>query len=166
MTRQQYQNMTEKTRGVMDRLPCGAWILNLPASLCGLLYLAILGWLAWNRDGRIIRAALVPAVSFCVVTVLRPLIHRQRPFDRFGIPPVGSYKPGRGKSMPSRHTVSAAAIAIAVVYIFPNPAVIIFMTLLTVLIAALRVLSGQHYPSDVAAALALAILISTVGYTI
>lgn len=166
MTRQQYQYMTEKTRSVIDKLPVGVWILNLPASLCGLLYLAILGWLAWNRDARILRAALVPAVSFCVVTVLRPLIRRQRPFDRFGIPPVGSYKPGRGKSMPSRHTVSAVAIAIAVIYIFPNPAVIAVMTLLTIVIAALRVLSGQHYPSDVAAAVALAILISVIGYTV
>lgn len=166
MTKQQYQYMTEKTRSVIDGLPGGAWILNLPASLCGLFYLAILGWLAWNRDPRVLRAALVPAVSFCVVTVLRPLIRRQRPFDRFGIPPVGSYKPGRGKSMPSRHTVSAAAIAIAVVYIFPNPIVVVCMTLLTILIAALRVLSGQHYPSDVAAALALAILISAIGYTV
>lgn len=166
MTRQQYQYMTEKTRSVIDKLPVGVWILNLPASLCGLLYLAILGWLAWNRDARILRAALVPAVCFCVVTVLRPLIRRQRPFDRFGIPPVGSYKPGRGKSMPSRHTVSAVAIAIAVIYIFPNPAVIAVMTLLTIVIAALRVLSGQHYPSDVAAAVALAILISVIGYTV
>lgn len=166
MTKQQYQYMTEKTRSVIDKLPVGVWILNLPASLCGLLYLAILGCLAWNRDARILRAALVPAVSFCVVTILRPLIRRQRPFDRFGIPPVGSYKPGRGKSMPSRHTVSAVAIAIAVIYIFPNPAVIAVMTLLTIVIAALRVLSGQHYPSDVAAAVALAILISVIGYTV
>lgn len=166
MTKQQYQRMTEKTRRVLDVLPGGDWVLNLPAALCGLFYLAVLGWLAWNRDARVIRAAIVPAVCFCVVTILRPLIRRQRPFDRFGIPPVGSYKSGKGKSMPSRHTVSAAAIAIAVIYLFPNPAVCIFMTLLTILIAALRVLSGQHYPSDVAAALALAILISAVGYTI
>lgn len=166
MTRQQYQKMTDRTRSVLHRLPGGEKLLNLPAALCGAIYLIILGFLAWNRDARVIRAALVPAVCFCVVTVLRPLIRRQRPYDNYGIPPVGSYKPGRGKSMPSRHTVSGVAIAIAIMYVFPTPAVCIFMTLLAALIAALRVLSGQHYPSDVAAAVALAILISAIGYMI
>ena len=68
--------------------------------------------------------------------------------------------------MPSRHTASAAAIAIAVCYIFPLPAVAAAMAALTLLIAALRVLCGQHYPLDVFAAVALSGAISAIGYMI
>ena len=82
-------------------------------------------------DRRIIRAVIVPAVCFAVVTVLRPLIGKQRPYDRYGVPPVSAYKPGKGKRRtPSRHTASAAAIACAIAYVFPHPAVIACMALL------------------------------------
>ena len=66
--------------------------------------------------------------------------------------------------MPSRHAASAAAIAFAVVYVFPQPFVIAAMLALCALIAALRVLCGQHYPSDVLAALAISAALSAVGY--
>ncbi len=46
--------------------------------------------------------------------------------------------------MPSRHTASAAAIACAIAYVFPRPAVVVCMALLCALIGGLRVLSGQH----------------------
>lgn len=68
--------------------------------------------------------------------------------------------------MPSRHAVSAAAIAAAVVYVFPTLPVAAAMGLLAMLIASLRVLTGQHYPSDAAAALVLAAVLSWIGYTI
>ena len=66
--------------------------------------------------------------------------------------------------MPSRHTASAAAIACAVVYVFPCPAVVVCMALLCALIGGLRVLSGQHDLSDVLAALALSLTLSLAGY--
>ena len=77
---------------------------------------------------------------------------------------IGAYRPGKGKSMPSRHTASAAAIACAVVYVFPRPAVVVCMALLCALIGGLRVLSGQHDLSDVLAALALSLALSLAGY--
>ena len=106
----------------------------------------------------------LPVGASAVVTALRPLIGKQRPYDRYGAPPVGAYSPGKGKSMPSRHTASAAAIACAVVYIFPRPAVVVCMALLCALIGGLRVLSGQHDLSDVLAALALSLALSLAGY--
>ena len=118
------------------------------------------------RDIRLIRALLVPAACFVVCTVLRPLIGRQRPYDHFAAEPVGSYRPGKGKSMPSRHTASAAAIALAVAYAFPAPLLVVCMAMLCLLIAALRVLCGQHYISDVLAALALSAVISLIGYVL
>ena len=59
---------------------------------------------------------------------------------------------------------SAAAIACAVVYVFPRPAVVVCMALLCALIGGLRVLSGQHDLSDVLAALALSLALSLAGY--
>ena len=66
--------------------------------------------------------------------------------------------------MPSRHTASAAAIAFAVIYIFPTAPVAAGMLALCAVIAALRVLSGQHFATDVLAALLLSGVMSAVGY--
>lgn len=166
MQKNQYQKITQFTARVINHVPGGARILSVPTLICGAIYLAMLTWLAWHRDVRLLKAAAVPAVSFLVVTVLRPIVNRQRPYDRFQVPPVGKWKPGKGRSMPSRHTVSAVSIAVAVMYVFPLPWVCICMMALGLLIALLRVFSGQHFPSDVAAAVLLAIVIAFIGYRI
>lgn len=166
MTKDQYAKMTAATRAFSDRLPFGNGLLRLPTLLCGGIYLLTLACLVFTRDERFIRASVVPAVCFLVVTMLRPRIYRQRPYDVFGIPPVGKWEPGKGKSMPSRHTVSAVAVSLAVVYVFPVTSVAVCMALLSLLVATLRVLTGQHFPSDVIVAVLLAFVISAVGYTI
>lgn len=164
MTKEFYLKMTAFTRRLADRLPGGERIFKLPTLLCAAIYLGTLLYLASHRDVRFLRAAAVPACCFLLVTVIRPVINRQRPYDRFGVPPVGSWTPGKGRSMPSRHTASAAAIAIGVMWVFPETGVCIVMTLLCLIIAALRVLLGKHYPSDVLTALALAGAMCAVGF--
>ena len=166
MTREIYIRMTGATRRAIKRLPGGKAWLRLPTLICAGAYMITLLVLMLARDVRLIRVLLVPAACFLICSALRPLIGRQRPYDRFGAEPVGSYRPGKGKSMPSRHTASAAAIAIAVAYAFPFPWLILAMAALCLLIAALRVLCGQHYPGDVAAAIALSALVSLIGYVL
>ena len=166
MTRETYIRMTEATRHAVSRLPGGKIWLRVPTLVCAGAYLLALLLLMLARDMRLIRVLLVPAACFAVCTVLRPIIGRQRPYDRFAAEPVGSYMPGKGKSMPSRHTASAAAIALAAAYAFPMPWLIACMALLCLLIAALRVLCGQHYPSDVLIALLLSSAISLIGYVL
>ena len=166
MTRDTYIRLTSWTRSVIDRLPGGKRLLRLPTLICAAAYIAALFALMLARDIRLIRALLVPAACFMLCTVLRPLIGRQRPYDRFDAEPVGRFVCGKGKSMPSRHTASAAAIAVAVAWAFPAPVMILLMTLLCLLIACLRVLCGQHYPSDVLAALLLSVVVSLIGYSI
>lgn len=166
MNAAQYKAMTETTRRAVDRLPGKEKWLSLPTWICAAIYLSMLAVMAAKQDARLLRAALVPAASFVVCTVLRPLIHRQRPYDSFSLPPVGKWEPGKGKSMPSRHTVSAVSIAIAVMYVVPNPVVWAGMIVLSILIAASRVVAGLHYPSDVAAGIALAAGIAWIGYSI
>ena len=166
MTREAYIRMTQAMRRVLSRLPGGSIWLRVPTLACAGAYMLTLLALMLARDIRLIRVLLVPAACFIVCTILRPLIGRQRPYDRFGALPVGEYKPGKGKSMPSRHTASAAAIAFAIIYIYPGFLSAVTMVLLAALIAALRVLSGQHYPSDVLIALLLSGAISAIGYLI
>lgn len=166
MTRETYIRMTSATRSVLSRLPGGVRLLRVPTLVCAAAYLLTLLFLMLARDIKLIRVLLVPAACFLICTALRPMIGRQRPYDRFGTEPVGSFVRGKGKSMPSRHTASAAAIAFAVAYIYPSPLIIACMLLLCLLIAALRVLGGQHYPGDVLAALALSSVISLIGYVL
>ena len=163
-TRGQYIRMTEGLREITYRLPGRAQALNVPTYLCAALYAVGLLALLLRHDARAVRAILVPAACFLVVTVLRPIIGRTRPYDRFDAPPVGRYTRGKGRSMPSRHAASAAAIACAVVYAIPGLPMGILMLAMTLLIASLRVLSGQHYVSDVLAAVALSVLMSLFGY--
>lgn len=166
MTKEQYRRMVEKTQRACTHLPGKTAALRIPTFLCAAVYLVSLlcVWLA--KDARIVRAVLVPAFCFLLVTMLRPLINRERPYDRYGLAPVGHYRPGKGKSMPSRHTASAAAIACAVIYLFPTVPAAIGMFLLCAVIAALRVLSGHHDVIDVLCALVLAFFVSLVGYLI
>jgi len=164
MTRDTYIRMTSRTRDALARLPGGLRLLRLPTLVCAAAYITALFALMLMRDIRLIRALIVPAVCFMLCTVLRPLIGRQRPYDRFDAEPVGRFVRGKGKSMPSRHTASAAAIAIAVAWAFPSPVIALLMTALCALIACLRVLCGQHYPSDVLAALLLSLVVSLIGY--
>ena len=165
-THSSYVRMTGAVRELTYSLPGGASFLRMPTYLCAALYFLSLIVMFIQGDARIVRALLVPAACFLVVTVLRPLIGRERPYDHFDAPPVGSYKRGKGRSMPSRHTASAAAVACAVIYAFPHWPMAVFMTALSLLIASLRVLSGQHYLSDALAAVAISFALSFIGYTI
>ena len=165
-TRGAYVRMTRAVQELTDRLPGGARILRVPTLVCAAAYILSLLLLLMRHDARIVRALLVPAACFLVATALRPAIDRPRPYDYFDAPPVGRYRRGKGKSMPSRHTASAAAIACAAVYAFPGWPLGVCMALLCLLIAALRVLAGQHYLSDVLAALALSLVLSLIGYTL
>ena len=85
MTRERYIRMTETTRRAVSRLPGGTKALRAPTLLCAAIYCASLLYLMFTGDRRIIRAVIVPAVCFAVVTVLRPLIGKQRPYDRYGV---------------------------------------------------------------------------------
>ena len=164
MTREQYARLTGMTRRAVARLPLGERSLMLPTVFTAAAYLGSLFYLFCIRDARLARAVLVPACCFAAVTLLRDVIGRERPYDAFGLPPVGRWKPGKRKSLPSRHAASAAAIALAAVYAIPSVPFAALMGLMAVLIGALRVCAGHHYPSDVLCALALSGVISFVGY--
>lgn len=164
MNRRQFVYITEKTRAFITRGRWAAALLNGPTYMLAALYIAAGAALVITRDGRMLRFLLVPAVTFALVTLLRRVINRARPYDALRFEPVGDAVRGKGLSMPSRHTASAAAIAFAFAHAYPHPAVIALMGALSLLVAASRVVRGVHYPSDVLAALLISAGLAIGGY--
>lgn len=117
-------------------------------------YFALLAYLLAGRSRMLFPSVAVPTVGFVLVSALRIVCGRMRPYERFGLPPVIPKKT-KGKSFPSRHVFSAAIIAATfLVQSEPFLAVAgIVLALLALLLGVLRVVSGVHYISDVAAAL-------------
>ena len=153
MTKERYESVIARLRGPHERL----WIFAFRRApyLAALLYAAACLYAMFFCPERALPVIGVPAAVFVLCTVLRAAINRPRPYDALGFRPLLPFKPGKGKSMPSRHAASAVVIACALMYVWPP------LGLLSVPLAAFiclsRVLSGMHYPSDVLAAIALAL---------
>lgn len=104
----------------------------------------------------------LPALCFLVVSALRWLIGRPRPYeeDGAGIEPLVS-KRGRGNSMPSRHVGSAFVISMV---ILPECLVAgIALLVVATGVGTLRVLRGVHYPSDILVGALIGIAFGSVG---
>lgn len=129
------------------------------------LYMGLLAYYACNQDERLIRAIIVPLDSFIIVTVFRYMLNRKRPYEHFDIPPV-IQKDTAGKSFPSRHVFSAFIIAMT--YLCWSPLVWAGTVLLVLAasMAVVRVISGVHYISDVAAGAICGITAGVLGYVI
>lgn len=117
------------------------------------LALAVLRRIGWSAAGRLVLAIVIPlAVSDYV---LKPLIHRPRPFMAAPAPPVIGTRP-RDSSFPSGHATSACAGATALTGVEPGLAIVWWM--LAIAIAYSRVYIGVHYPLDVLAGAAIGAL--------
>ncbi len=134
---------------------------RLVTRLCYVLYPVLLIVLAVQRDARTLRALLVPAVSFALVTVVRNRINEKRPYETLDIVPI-IRKNTSGKSMPSRHTFSVFAIAVTFLWVLPWSGILLLC--LGVLLAAVRVIGGVHYPRDVIAGGLAGIACGVIGY--
>lgn len=118
-------------------------------------YPCLLLGLLLQKDIRLVRAICVPLDGFIIVTVVRAWINRPRPYEVFALPPVIP-KDTKGHSWPSRHVFSAAVIGFTFLWI--RPAVGIVGLILTAFLAWIRVVSGVHFISDVAAGAGIAAL--------
>ena len=132
-------------------------------------YPCLLAWLAYaavtgtaGAAGTLLRAVLVPGISFALVTVLRKAINAPRPYEVFDAAPVIP-KDTRGNSFPSRHAFSIFVIAMTFCACCPlawaGPA----MLAAGALLAAIRVVSGVHFPRDVVVGALLGVLAGFVG---
>ncbi len=147
MNKTRYVAMTEwfrehgKIRGILTFfykfLPYVFWV-SYPALLI------IKGFISIDRD--FVTMLVVPPSVFVGVTVMRKLINRPRPYEKYSTPPV-IYKERKGCSFPSRHAASAFVIAMCG-YAVSLPLGIV-LTVLASLVALTRILAGVHFISDV-----------------
>lgn len=96
----------------------------------------------------LLRAILVPGISFALLSFVRDRINRPRPYEKWNIDPL-IHKNTTGHSMPSRHIFSSAVISMVYLRIFPGIGILFLV--LSALSAVIRVIGGVHYISDVAA---------------
>ena len=129
-------------------------------------YPCLLVWLAYaaatGAAGMLLRAALVPGISFVLVTVLRKEINAPRPYEVFDAAPVIP-KDTRGNSFPSRHVFSIFVIAMTFCACCPLAWAGPVMLAAGVLLAVIRVVSGVHFPCDVVVGALLGMLAGFVG---
>lgn len=97
-----------------------------------------------------------PAVCFLSVTAVRYFLKFPRPYDVYHFKPLCGYHPGKNRSFPSRHTASGAIIALEIFRISAGLGV--FTICLAVIIGMLRVVCGNHFVRDVAAAFIIAFI--------
>lgn len=160
MTKQRYEAMIARFEGPHK----AAWIFcfRYAPYLLAFLYAGLCLYAMFARPAIAVRVIGVPAVVFALSSALRAAINRPRPYDALGFRPLLPHKPGKGKSLPSRHAACAVIIACALTYASPPLGLIALP--LAAFVCASRVLTGMHYPSDVLCAVALALLCAWVGF--
>ncbi|MFR7591313.1 MAG: phosphatase PAP2 family protein [Longibaculum sp.] len=114
---------------------------------CVLIYLfGINSPLLWDTFWR-------PLAAFLLVSVIRKIINRPRPYESMPITPLVGHK--TGESFPSRHTVSSMIIALVC---FPINAYLgIFALTVAIILSGCRILAGVHFVSDVVVSVIIAL---------
>lgn len=121
--------------------------------ICILIGIVFLFWKKTRKTGVTILASMV-LVGIFGNLILKPTVHRMRPFDRFGYPL--KIKAPTDFSFPSGHTYSAFSLFSSVFFNKEVNAIPFFI--LAVLISASRIYFAVHYPTDVAAGIVMGIL--------
>ena len=161
MTKEQYIKITEPMRQDPEKTKKIIGINQILTSVVFMVYPLYMAVLYGERDPKLNKVILVPAVSFILVTLLRRLINAPRPYEKFDIPPVIE-KDTKGKSFPSRHVFSVFVIAVTIFYSHPGPGIVI--AIMGVLMAFIRVYGGVHEPRDVIAGAMIGLLSGYIGF--
>ena len=99
-------------------------------------------------EHKFILSIVVPAVTLAGVYVMRKLINRQRPYEKFGVDSLIA-KNKHGQSFPSNHSASGFVIATAGFSV--HPALGFSLLAVAFIIALTRIFAGVHFISDVLA---------------
>ena len=127
------------------------------------VYPLLLVYLFLQHNPILARAIIVPMNGFVIVTLIRMFINRKRPYEAYETEPAINKKT-KGNSFPSRHVFSVFIIAMTFLAVAPSIWYGIILLLLGAAIAAVRVISGVHYLSDVLAGAAFAVLFGLIGF--
>ena len=157
MKKETYIKMTQPFRD-NPQMAKGLHIINrICTGSMYVLYPLLLVYLLWTKDAGLLKAFLVPAISFIVLSLGRYFINRKRPYEAFEVAPVIP-KDTKGKSFPSRHVFSATVIAMTFLCVSPWAWLGVVLLMLAILEAVVRVVSGVHYISDVVAGMVVGIV--------
>lgn len=160
MTVQDYNRMSR-----YFRTPARQRLLNVLNTLltysCYGAYPLCLVVLFWQKDSRLLRCILVPAVSFVAVSVFRRICNAKRPYEVLDIQPL-IHKDTKGQSFPSRHVFSCFVIAMTFLWL-SKPLGSLFL-MIGVLLAACRVIGGVHWTRDVVCGAVIGVLSGVIGF--
>ena len=161
MTKETYARWTAPFRSRPASIRALGRLNKALTLLCYVCYPLLLGLVLFRWPGGLfLRAILVPGVSFVAVSVFRAVLSAPRPYEVLDIDPL-IRKDTKGKSFPSRHVFSVFVIAATWLYFYPMVGV--FFLAAGVLLAAVRVLGGVHFPRDVLAGAILGLLCGGAG---
>lgn len=136
-------------------------VANKALTLLGYVAYPVLLLLCAMRGGeKLLWYVLAPACGFMVVSIVRKLINEPRPYEALDIDPLIN-KDTKGQSMPSRHAFSFMVIALCWVRFFLPVGVV--LVVLGLLLSVVRVVGGVHYPKDVLAGMACALVVYLVA---
>ena len=163
MTKEQYIRITEPLRNDPEKTKRVVSMNQLLTSVVFMVYPLYMAVLYGEKDPKLLKVILVPAISFVLVTIFRRIINAPRPYEKFEISPVIE-KDTKGKSFPSRHVFSVFIIAVTIFYSHPGPGIVI--GLIGVAMAIIRVLGGVHEVRDVVAGALIGLVCGVVGFYI
>lgn len=161
MTKEQYINITKSLRENEEKAIKVKGLNSILTWCVFLIYPLYLFVLFCEKNPWLIRAIVVPAVSFVLLTIVRSIINAPRPYEKFDIPPVLA-KDTKGKSFPSRHVFSVFIIAMTIFYGHPGPGLVLMA--IGVLLGITRVRVGVHEPKDVIAGAIAGIVCGIIGF--
>ena len=144
--RMQYEKLTGKLRAHERSVFVLQLFNNVFTAAFYVLYFLLVIYTAAYHAERLAKMILVPGSGFALLSFLRGKIGRKRPYEAWDFMPLIP-KESEGNSFPSRHLYSAAVISMALMC-YSVPAGIASLVL-SAAEAAVRVIGGVHYPSDV-----------------
>ena len=160
LTAERYERITAPIRRRKWAMETLKWSNRICSVSYIVAYPICILWMLYIGDYFTGRAILIPAVSVVLLSVIRLLINRSRPYEKLQIKPLFS-KQTKGKSFPSRHIFSSFIIAATFTFVFPWGWVFFIPA---TLLAVIRVFCGVHYPSDVIVGAGLAMIASLFYY--
>lgn len=156
MKKRRYLTMMAWTRQTPRRAFFFEMLCRLLPGAAAVLYIATAGWLLFTHAPELPRFGVVPGLTLALVSLLRQVIKRPRPYEKWpeATPLLRSHH--KGRSCPSRHAASGLILAAAGFFIHPVLGAV--QLLLALGIGATRVVAGVHFISDVLAGYGLAAL--------
>lgn len=131
----------------------------LPWVVAG-IYALVLVRLWISRADWLIQALVYPLLTLLAVALLRRAFPRPRPYDRYAFTPLMGHD--GGGSFPSRHTASAAIIALTAARL--SPVLGAAGLLLALAVGITRILAGLHFPRDILGGFLLALAVGLPGF--